>query len=269
MAGRRTGRLGPGKPEGTNRAPGMWREGKTTWQSQTGYSSTSAPTRTRYRRGPTTTWSRTSRGRRGRHLRRGRDHQGQLRQGARQQGRESTRHGAWGGAAVWRARRHPVPARDHRHRTGRRGGRRGGRPYLAWHVPLRRQGVRGAHRPGPGCPRDRRREQASGGHRQGGIEVREAGGQGAEREPEGRRQGRAGSRHGSQLPAGRAALRRVARHRNTPAWAIIFPPPPCALALLARRRRACWAALRRPGNRGQATGRCGGARRRGWVRAAC
>jgi hypothetical protein len=58
----------------------------------------------------------------------------------------ATRHGRVGRRCGRRCCRHLVPARDHRHRSGRRGGGRGGRPSVAWHVPLRCQGVRGAHR---------------------------------------------------------------------------------------------------------------------------
>lgn len=58
----------------------------------------------------------------------------------------ATRHGR--GAALRPALSSAsCPARDHRHRRGRRGGGPGGRrPSVAWHVPLRCPGLRGAHR---------------------------------------------------------------------------------------------------------------------------
>src|SRR5271166_6739287 len=109
-----------------------------------------------------------------------------------------------------RRRRHLVPAFDYRHRAGGRGGGRGGRPFVAWHVPVGRQGVRGDHRRRAGRSDHRRGEQAGAGGGQGGAEGRKARRQGTRREREGHRPGGPGSRQGSQLtsPSPVASARR-------------------------------------------------------------
>ena len=58
----------------------------------------------------------------------------------------ATKHGAWGGAAVGAVVGILFPALDPRQRRRRGGGGRDRRPPVAWHVPGRRQGVRGHHR---------------------------------------------------------------------------------------------------------------------------
>ena len=108
----------------------------------------------------------------------------------------STRHGAWGGAAVGALVGIIFPPSLVVGAAVGRRGRQCGRPPVERHVPGGRQRVRGHHRRRTGCPGHRGRKHHRSRPRQGRTQGREACGQGARRGPQGHRPG--GSRNGER-----------------------------------------------------------------------